>query len=163
DDTLPRLRSEELDAVVDAELARALLERRTIWAFARDHEADSLGARDCLERPPERLLRGQPAGERERVSVSGCLRKLPEHRHRVRQRPPRGRGTPRAEGEPPQVRARAVDVGRTAQLEAASTPKRKPECPAATRLELVDVAGHEPAPARALEGGIRGQLHDVRS
>src|SRR5262249_58313439 len=55
-DTLPRLRSDELDAVGDAELARPPLERRPIRAFAREYETHPAGAATALERPTRRHL-----------------------------------------------------------------------------------------------------------
>src|SRR4029453_14112373 len=63
--------------------------------------------------------------------------------------------------EAAQVRARAVDVRGAVQLEVASAAKHEPERTAAALLEVLDVAGDEPAAASALERGIRGQLDDV--
>src|SRR5262249_18040629 len=139
-DTLPRLRSDELDAVGDAELARAPLERRTIRAFACDDETHTVGARNGLERAIERLLRGQPACERERVSVSSHIWKLAERRHRVRQHADAlARDAPR-QSERTQIGARREHVGRTAQLDVAREPEQPARRAAAPPLALLPVA-----------------------
>ncbi len=63
---LARLRAEEPDAAVEAELAGAGLERRALLAVSGHRERRVLHLREGGERGPDVLRRGQPAGERER-------------------------------------------------------------------------------------------------
>src|SRR5207247_4640645 len=153
DDPAARLRAEEANASIQAEIARLLLERLTIGPLARDDEADPLDRGERLERAPERLLGGEPARERERRAVQAELAaedvarlEVANLRRRVRQDADSiVRHSPR-QHEVAQVRAGTEDVRRVAQLEVPRAPEQPRRRAAAAGLKVLDVTFDETAP-----------------
>ena len=169
EDAPARLRAEEPDSRAEAEAARPLLELAPLRPLAGDDERDALRRRHRLERDAERLLRAQPSREGEGRPVQAQRaselvaagepvddgRRVREDAHALRRDAPRDRQVT----QPP---ARAEDVRRAPELSVAQRAQDALGRAAPGGLESLDVALNEPAPPRAFERGVGGQLEHVR-
>ena len=140
-------------------------------AVAGDQQRDTVHLRERVERDIERLLRREPAGERE-CRCRSC-RTTHGARRAARARGSRGAGFGSTEtragvdapghGELAEPRARREDVRRSPKLGVARTAKRLHLQAAAASLELVDAPADDPATPCALERRIGGELDHVRT
>ena len=151
----------ELDPAAPRTSPRRAARAGSLGTVADEDEPRLRHPRDSLDRGSERLLAREPADEDERSRLEPLRLELARRGRGVREHVDPVSPKPPASGDLGQVgardddRARAPQRARAERLQGAHRPR-------AGGLELLQRAGEEPVPLRALVGRVGHELHDER-